>query len=384
MADRPLTIVHTDFHRGWGGQINQVLTSCFGLRERGHRVILAVPAGGLPAQRARAGGLELFDAVQFRAAGNVGALLGDIRALARLMREAKPDLIHSHGSQDTWAVAVANRYWFGAPRLPHLLTRHNTKRVRNSAANRHLIGTLLDRLIVVAPEILDRYRPFIEAGLLDPTRVPVIPSPLRPDVRDANPDRATLRRELRLSADVKLCGTLARLVPDKGQTDLLAAASSVIEAGHDLHVVLAGDGSDESRLRQQVAETPSLANRVHFLGFRRDVADVTASLDIAVLPSVDCDASSGMIKEALALGVPVIATDVGAAREMLGDGRFGAIVPIADPAALAAALRQLLHDLPAAREAAARGGEQIRATYTVDRLVSGLEQVYRDLLQQRR
>lgn len=375
---RALTIVHTDFHRGWGGQINQVITSCIGLARRGHRVVLAVPEGGTPAERARAAGLAVFGEVRFRGAGKLASLLRDALALRRLIATQRPDIIHSHGSQDTWAVALANKILPGGTGVPHLLTRHNTKRVRDHIFNRWLLGRLIDRLIVVAPEVLDRYQPFVDRGLIDPARVPVLPSPLRPDLLDAMPDRLRLRRELQLDDTVLLIGTVARLVPDKGQRFLLAAAEMLLARGLNLQVVLAGDGSDTAALQAQAATSATLAQRVHFLGYRSDVADITAALDIAVLPSIDCDASSGVVKEALALGVPVVATDIGAARAMLGDGAFGVVVAPADAQALAEAIGAMAGRLDQARVRAAAGGAVIRQHYTVDRLVLGLEAVYRE------
>lgn len=375
---RALTIVHTDFHRGWGGQINQVLTSCIGLARRGHRVVLAVPEGGTPAERARAAGITVFGEVRFRGAGKVASLLRDALALRRLIATEHPDIIHSHGSQDTWAVALANKILPGATHVPHLLTRHNTKRVRDHVFNRWLLGRLIDRLIVVAPEVLDRYQPFVERGLIDPARVPVLPSPLRPDLLDVVPDRKKLRRELQIDDEALLVGTVARLVPDKGQRFLLAAADTLLARGLNLHVVLAGDGSDTAPLQALAAASTTLAKRVHFLGYRSDVADITAALDIAVLPSIDCDASSGVVKEALALGVPIVATDIGAARAMLGDGAFGAVVAPSDALALAEAIGAVAGQLDQARERAAAGGVAIRQHYTVERLVAGLEAVYRE------
>ncbi len=373
----PWTIVHTDFHRGWGGQINRVLGVCRELAARGHRVILAVPGEGRPARQAREAGLEVFGEVRFRAAGRVLDLLHDIRALARLFRDVRPDVVHSHGSQDTWAVAIAHRFLPGMPPFVHVLTRHNTKRVRDSAANRWLYRRGLDGLAVVAREVLDRYRPLAERGALDLADVPVIPSALRPDLRlDPPPDRDALRRRLGLAAEDVLVGTAARLVPDKGQRYLLDAAATLVAGPHPgLHVALAGDGDDRDLLEATAREL-GIAERVHFLGFVEDVAGFLAGLDVAVLPSVGCDASSGMIKEALALGVPVVATEVGAARELLGDGAWGRIVPPGDAAALAHALAELLADLPTARARAAEGGRVTRETYTVPRLVDRLEEFY--------
>lgn len=376
----PLRILHTDFHRGWGGQINRVFAECRGLAERGHRVILALPGDGAAASRAAGLGIEVFGQVHFRPAKHAAALFADALSLRRLLRDFRPQIVNTHGSQDTWAVALARRFPGGGPPLKHLLTRHNTKRVRNSAINRWLYGRALDGLIVVAPEVLERYRPFIERGLLDEARIPVIPSPLRFDLAEAPPGRRNrIRVEIGAAEGDVVLGTAARLVPDKGQKYLIQAAHELVSTCPALRLVFAGDGPDEALLRAQAAGL-GLGKRVHFLGYRADLADFYAALDVAVLPSVDCDASSGMLKEALAQNVPVVATDIGAAREILGQGRFGTIVPHADAKALAAALRHVMADLPAARAAAAQGNRFVRATYTLPRLIDQLEEAYRSFL----
>ena len=235
-----LTVVHTDFHRGWGGQINRVMTECRGLAQRGHRVVLAVPRGGRPAERAKSEPFELFDAVDFLKAKHVRHLMHDVHVLQRLMKEIEPDVVHSHGSQDTWALAAARRLLPREKRPAHLLTRHNTKKVRWSSANRWLYGRALTQLIVVADEVLDRYEPFFAAGLMSRDEVPVVPSPLRPDllaeIEAGPPEKSALRRELGVADDDLLIGTAARLVPDKGQQYLLEAAAEVLTGGAEVPV----------------------------------------------------------------------------------------------------------------------------------------------------
>ncbi|GEM_PF-202566 len=377
---RRLTIVHTDFHRGWGGQINRVLTACAELRRRGHRIILALPAGGRPAARAAREAFEVCDDLRFRKTKYVFDMARDAWTLRNLLRETGADVVHSHGSQDTWAVAIANTVLPGAPRTVHLLTRHNTKRVRDTRANRWLISRAIDRLVVVDRSVLERYRPFLTRGELDSGEIAVIPSPLRPDFHStALPKRSALREELGRDDTSLLIGTAARLAPDKGQKYLLEAAAKLLPRFSQIEIVLAGNGVDTDRLTE-LAGKLGIAARVHFLGYREDVATVLAALDIAVLPSIDCDASSGMLKEALALGIPTVATDIGGARTILDEGRFGRIVEAGNADALAEGISETLCDLEQARIRARAGGEHIRAKYTVEGLGDALEAVYFEAL----
>ena len=303
---RPLRVLHTNFHRGWGGQPNRILMVAEGLRDRGHAVGLAVPGDGKLARRAVAsGGIEVFGEVRFRKAGRMLSMLGDVRRLRRIFRSFRPDLVHTHGSQDTWAVALANRLP-GGPRLPHLLTRHNSKPVRDTPANRYLMGTALDGLIAVSRGVVARYEPLARRGCLDLEAVPVIHSSIRFDRFDAPRDGARVRAEAGLGAEHELVGVVGRLVEDKGQHVLLDALARLAGERPRLHVLLAGAGTAESALRAQAAGL-GVADRVHFLGFRDDVPDVIDALDVLALPSVGCDASSGALKEAMYCRRPVVA-----------------------------------------------------------------------------
>lgn len=371
-----------DFHRGWGGQPNRILMLAEGLRERGHEVAVAFPGEGLAAERARALGLTVFGELRLRKVKHVVSLLSDARRLRRLLDRYRPDLVHSHGSQDTWTVVLANRF-VGGPRLPHLLTRHNTKRVKDSLINRYLIGRALDRLIVVSGGVLERYEPFVKRGLLDPARVPVIHSSIRFEAFEGVRDGSKVRKEAGLPEDAEVLGTVGRLVPDKGQEFLIDAVARLAGTRPRLHLLLAGEGDAEPALRKRAAER-GVEARVHFLGFREDVPDVIEALDLLALPSVDCDASSGVLKEAMACRRAVVTTDVGGAREIVVEGETGLVVPPRDSAALARAAAELLDDPERRRSMGERGEERVRREFSRERLVERTLAAYREVLEERR
>jgi glycosyltransferase involved in cell wall biosynthesis len=174
-------------------------------------------------------------------------------------------------------------------------------------------------------------------------------------------------------------GVVGRLVPDKGQDDFLRAAAILRSRHPDLRFLLAGRGTAEADLRR-LATSLGLESAVAFLGFRDDVPEITASLAVSVLPSIDCDASSAAIKEALACGVPVVATDIGGASEILRDGETGLVVPPRDPGRLAAAIETLLADPARARDMGRRGSADVAARFTPDHLVEGTIAAYATIL----
>ena len=374
-----MKVLHTDFHRGWGGQAARVLMVCRELRKKGHTMKIAAPPGEL-ARRAREAGIPVDDAFSFHPPLRVWSFLADARRLARLLREEEFDILHTHGSQDTW-VGAAVRAWSGRPSL-FVTTRHNTKPVRFSAANRYLYGKAVDHLILVSESVRKNFRPFTEAGILSEDRITVVHSAYRVEMFHDGVDPARQRKELKLEGRGPVLGVLARLAEDKGHTWLFQALETIRAKHPGVVLIVAGRGPIEERLRKEVARR-GLEGSVIFLGFREDAAEITALLDVAVLPSVGCDASSASIKEAMAMGRPVVATDVGGAREILEDGVTGLIVPPADPAALSSAILALLAVRQRARAMGQRAREIVRSRFGPTILATGELALYENLVRSR-
>jgi glycosyltransferase involved in cell wall biosynthesis len=363
-------VLETNFHRGWGGQPARILMAATGLQARGHRVTLAVPPGSLLGQRARAAGLATFEECHFRHPRHVTRALADRRALRRHLRTHHYDVVSAHGSQDLWTSVASLRGPIrgsrrpGDPRL--VFTRHNSKAVATHALNRWLYRRV-DRLIVVSRSVLERYESFFRRGDLDPVRVSVIHSAYRADLFHPGLDVARARTDLGLDPTNPVIGVVGRLVADKGQDDLLRAVAMLLPRYPDARTLLVGTGKAETELRR-LASSLGLDGKVRFLGFRDDVPRITAALTVSVLPSVDCDASSAALKEALACGVPVVATDIGGASEIVREGETGFVVPPHAPDRLAAAIDALLSDPARAAAMGRRGAADVRARFAPDRL----------------
>jgi len=372
-------ILHLESHLGWGGQAQRVLLLLRGLAARGHEAALASPPGSELGRRCREAGIEVFDGCAFSRGFRPWRWFGELARLGRYLAASGPDVVHLHGSQDTWLGVLAlrlRRVRTRAGRRPLVLrTKHNLYPFRRDPANRWLLARAVDHHVLVAEALRPLFR-----GLAPDARLSIIPSALPPAFAGDGEggDRSKLRRELGLAGDALVVGSSARLEPDKGHADLLRAFARVADGFAGAHLVLAGDGAEEGRLAALAGEL-GLAERVHLLGFRRDIVDVTAAYDVAVLASLS-EASSAALKEALALGVPAIASDVGGAREIVADGETGLVVPPGDVEALAGALRALLAD-PARRAAfGAAGRGRVRDRFSEEKLVASTEALYERLL----
>lgn len=190
--------------------------------------------------------------------------------------------------------------------------------------------------------------------------------------------RPVLRHELDLPDDAFVVGTVGQLSRWKGLHVLLEAARAL----PNVRVVLTGaclfEGNEADYLRELQAQAAGLDGRVTFLGAREDIPDVMASLDAFVHPVVEPEPFGRVLVEAMAAGRPVIASDAGAAREVLGDA--GVLVPPGDVAALTAALSALAAD-PARRAALARAGQERAAReFTIQTCRARVEAVYAEVL----
>ncbi|MBI3448838.1 MAG: glycosyltransferase family 4 protein [Acidobacteria bacterium] len=354
-----MRVLHTDFHRGWGGQAARVLMVCRELKDAGHVATIAAPPGELT-RRAREAGLPVDDGFTFAPPARALSFLADGRRLRRLVLGGAFDLLHTHGSQDTWVAASLRAV--GALPCAFVATRHNTKRVRFNAANRWLYGRAIDHLVLVSDSVRDNFRPFFESGLLTEDRVSVAHSAYREDLFHERVDAAPVRKALGIEGNGPVIGVLARLVEDKGHTHLFRAFREIRAKHPEAVLLVAGHGPLEGKLRRE-AEGLGLGESIRFLGFRDDAAVITSLLDVSVLPSIGCDASSASIKEAMAVGTPIVATDVGGAREILKDGVTGLVVPPGDAPALAAAILSVVGDARRARTMGERAREDVRARF---------------------
>lgn len=160
----------------------------------------------------------------------------------------------------------------------------------------------------------------------------------------------------------------------KGHMHLIAAASVVCRILPEAIFLLIGDGKERPNLEQAVSEA-GLKKNVLFLGYRNDIPELLACCNLSVLPS-EAEALPNALLEAMASGLPVVATRVGGASEVVEDGVDGLLVPPGNPQALAAAIVQILQDPSLATRFSHAARKKMRNEFSFDRLMMQLEQLY--------
>lgn len=295
-----------------------------------------------------------------------------VAALAGIMQQEGIALVHSH-------LYHANRYARVAARrvgIPAVVSIHNT--YSHPKWHRRLINWWLARFtgaILVGSEEIRR-------DVLRYDRVPaylVKTIPNSVDLERSLPARSqeSIRSELSLPPGAFVLGTVGRLEIQKGHR-LLIEAIAQLRKRFPVVLLLVGSGREEAALRDQIAFL-GLEAEVRLLGTRRDLGDLFSVMDLFVMPSLWEGLSLAMLS-AMAAGLPVVATDVGGVREVLGANERGWVIPPSSVEALVETVA-CCHDHP--DEAAARaaaGRQHVHGHYSDRAMVQRIEGVYQELL----
>ncbi|MGK2908688.1 MAG: glycosyltransferase [Sphingobium sp.] len=180
-----------------------------------------------------------------------------------------------------------------------------------------------------------------------------------------------------LDPNRRYVGCIARFHPIKDHPMLLRAFAQLASAAPDVDLFLAGDGPDREKL-EAMAQSLGIAERVKFLGVRKDVSDLLAACDVFALTSIS-EAASLTLMEAMASGCPVVVTNVGGNPELVREGMDGFLVPRGDAKACAAALVKLLKDEAMARTMGANARARALERFDLDRTIGRYYSLYQDL-----
>lgn len=353
--------------------------------------VLACPEGEL-AELARAAGIEQRPIAGTQASFRLHplhttrGLLGIARsalAVRRLVKRLEPDLVHANTTRAA-LLALLARDRSGPPAIAHIRDW-----VPEGRFSRFVLGTIARRADEIVANSAYVGRQF--DGLGTRRAVRVVHNPV--DLTRFDPARADgpgVRRELGIEADAVVLSVVAQLTPWKGQDDAVAALAAVDGAGRPpLRLLLAGSAkfsgagtqydnlAYERALRARVEEG-ELGERVLFLGERADVPDLLAASNLLLMPSWR-EAFGRIAIEAMAMGVPVLATDAGGPPEIVTDGADGLLLPPQNPARWAEAIAGLVDDGELRRRMGAAARERA-GDFATEAHVARVLAIYRELL----
>jgi glycosyltransferase involved in cell wall biosynthesis len=232
--------------------------------------------------------------------------------------------------------------------------------------NRWLYGRVPARVVTTGESIRAS---LIESLGLDPNAVVSIPTGT--DISRFHPgDRAQARNRLGLATNGPIVGIVATLRSWKGHRFLISAMDDPRLA--EARLVIVGGGPQEAPLREQAAR---FGGRIIFAGQKEDVAPWLQAFDVFALPSTGNEGVPQALMQAMACGLPVVTTPVGAIPELARDGDTALLVPPEDPLALAGAIARLLSDTELAQRLADAGRKEVTSKYTATAMLDAMEEV---------
>ncbi len=367
-----MRILHVSSAMAIGGGEIHLLDLCQALLERGHHVHLVVrPNSPLPDRLGSAPitvhELPLRNAIDLPSA----------RALSRVIQQQRIDIIHGHVARDYPLCLLAEK-WAGRGRV--VLTRHHYLPVRVNRLNRALFRRV-GRVIAVSESV--------RRGLLASLPVPAeqivtIPNWVNCDAYRQAPPSDQARRRLGLSAPL-VVGMVGQMTPTKGQEEFLRAAARVSASREDVAFLVVGreqKGRRFTRRCHQLVQRLDIAHRVTFVDHIEDLSWVWSALTVLVVPSWQ-EAFSIVLIQAMAAGLPVIASRVGGPAEIITHGVTGWLVPPREIQPLAEAIERLLDEAPLRERLGRAARAEVRQRFDRSRIIERIESVYREVMMER-
>lgn len=296
------------------------------------------------------------------------------RRLLQHMREVRPDLVQ------TWLFA-ANAYGRSAALaagVPHIVGGERCvdpwKRPHELFLDRWL-ARRGDRIVANSGGVRDFY---VRHGL-PAEKFVVIPNGVRVGPAPAT-NRQELLAELKLPDSARLIGAVGRLWPQKRLEDLIWAADLLKVIRDDAYLLIVGDGPRRDALERYCGQV-RIEDRVRFLGHRDDVPRLLSHTELLWLAS-EYEGLPNVILEAMAAGLPVVASDIPGNRDLVIPGETGWLVAVGDSAGYAKWAERLLSDRDLARRMGAAGRQRVSIEFSVEKMVERFTALYRELLAQ--
>ena len=307
----------------------------------------------------------------------------DLLALLRLTRFIKRGnytIVHTHSSKagilGRWAAKLA-----GTPVIVHTVHGWGHTPRQHPAVQQFYIRLekltlpITNRLIVVSPRDVEKG---VTAGIGNPADFTLIRSGIELN-RFGHPRRSAIdmRTELGIPAEAPVVGTVTRLSPQKAPLDFVNAASRISRQISNCYFVMVGDGPlrpDVERLAQELG----IADRLILTGLRRDVPELMATFNVFALSSL-WEGLPRVLPQAMATGLPIVATAVDGNAEAVVDGETGFLVPPENPQALAAAIINLLR-APKLAQKMGQAGKKRATEFGARKMVDDIAALYTDLL----
>lgn len=367
----PMKILHLTTHLNTGGITQYLLTLGKGLVSRGHQVWVLSSGGervpDFEREKINCKILPIRAKCEFHP--KLWLQWGTIR---KWILQEKFDLVHAH-TRVTQVMASLLSKWTGLASVTscHGFFRRNPGRI--------LFPCWGQAVIAISPMVADHLRQFHR---VDAQRIKMIYNAIEVESlrqRFNRQEREAIRRKYHLSQEALVFGSMSRLVPEKGQEDLIRAFPRVRQKHSNTFLLIAGEGRTLDSLKE-LARQLRVDSFIRWIGNLPDTSEPLAAMDFFVLPVTGREGFGLAMVEAMALGKPVISTENWGLAPLIQQKKAGYLVPSKEPEALASQMIQVIDEEQTRQEVIQNGRRLVEELFTPSRQVQQVEQLYQELI----
>ena len=236
---------------------------------------------------------------------------------------------------------------------------------------------MADRIIVISNSVRDRFN-----WLKNREKISVIYNGIDIDdfSRDINTDK--IRKELSITEDEIVIGTVGQLIPMKGHKYFIEAAKIVLEKIKNVKFIITGSSQENSSYEMELknmVKNYNLEDKIIFTGYRKDIKNIIALMDIFVFSAVG-EGFGRVLIEAMVLQKPIVAANSGGIPEIVVDGKTGLLVPENDPHSIASAVIMLINEKDTRDRMGRAGRKRVEEMFTIERHTRDIENLYSEVL----
>jgi len=369
-----MRILHTESSTDWGGQELRIINEMEQMQCRGHHVILACRELSPIWNAAHQKQLNLVNVPFIESTFQWNT----IKKIKHLISLEQIEIVNTHSSVDSWVASLAAKRTDAVC----IRSRHICSPLKNDVLHRIRHQYLTDAFITTGEALR---QDLIEQNGIAPARVTSIPSGVEEKYFcSASYDKQMVRRSLNITPDAFVWCMTAFMRKMKGHAVLLDAIALLQRDFPDVHFIFVGGVDSQISVTEDILEqstTLGIRDKCHFLGTRNDVPEILAGCNAFVLPSLFTEGLPQGLTQAMAMGLPVVSTDVGAITEVLKHNETGYLVKAGNSENLAHVMMMVMTHYTEAKQKADAAQQLISQHYSLDVMVNMVEQFYNRLLQ---
>ncbi|MEK9628488.1 MAG: glycosyltransferase family 4 protein [Nitrospinota bacterium] len=367
---KSLHILHSESATGWGGQEIRVFQESELLLERGHQVSLVCQPESYLWKKCQTVSSSNFNCYPLLMKSPANPF--SFASISRILGKAKPDIVHTHSSIDSWLVGSASKL----KGIPVVRSRHISIPINGAFPNNWLYSQIPKKIITSGDAISEVVK---SVSGVKPENVKSISAGVDFKRFDFNTNGQAIRKELGIEPGQNLIGKIGVIRGWKGYDYLLKAAPIVLEKYPETRFVFVGRGPGFEQTKS-IAKSLGLENVLTLVGHREDIPEIMAGLDIQVLASFTGEGTPQVIPQAFAMKTPLVATRVGSVPELLGHGERGVLVEPKNEEDLAQGIIKLIENPDLKKKNAEKGYEFCKKELGIDRMINETISVYEDAL----